>query len=122
MYQRLDGVLLLRLGNAGEDGKQHEKQGAQATGSEPGDEAPAGIADAGVCGIIGDTGILQIWAGVVPQPDFDFNAFMRSLQADEALRRKIEANIDRVLVVDRIPRTQIGKIQRGELREMLLKV
>ena len=82
----------------------------------------AGIADAGVCGIIGDTGILQIWAGVVPQPDFDFNAFMRSLQADEGLRRKIEANIDRVLVVDRIPRTQIGKIQRGELREMLLKV
>jgi acyl-coenzyme A synthetase/AMP-(fatty) acid ligase len=82
----------------------------------------AGIADAGVCGVIGEAGILQIWAGVVPQPDFDFKAFMRSLQADEAVRRKIEANIDRVVVIDRIPRTQVGKIQRGELREMLIKL
>jgi acyl-coenzyme A synthetase/AMP-(fatty) acid ligase len=82
----------------------------------------AGIADAGVCGVMKDTGFLQIWAGVVPQPDFDFDAFMRSLHEDEAVRRKIEANIDQVVVVDHIPRTQVGKIQRNELRMMLTKM
>lgn len=81
----------------------------------------AGIADAAVCGVMGDTGILQIWAGVVPQPDFDFDAFMQSLQEDEVLKRKLDVNLDRVLVVERIPRTQVGKIKRNELREMLLR-
>src|SRR4029077_1901560 len=82
----------------------------------------AGIADAAVCGVMGDTGILEIWAGVVPKPDFDFDAFMKSLQEDQALRQKIELNISQVLVVDRIPRTPLGKIQRGELRALLMKL
>jgi acyl-coenzyme A synthetase/AMP-(fatty) acid ligase len=81
----------------------------------------AGIADAGVCGVIGDTGILQIWAGIVPRSDFDFDAFIRSLQQDESLKRKLDFLLDNVLVVERIPRTQVGKIKRNELREMLIK-
>lgn len=81
-----------------------------------------GIADAGVCGVMGDTGILQVWAGLVPNRDFDLEAFMRSMQEDEVLKRKLETNIDKVLVVDRIPRTQVGKIKRNELREMLRTV
>jgi acyl-coenzyme A synthetase/AMP-(fatty) acid ligase len=81
-----------------------------------------GIADAAVCGVWDDSGILEIWAGVVPQPDFDIDVFLRSLEQDAALKRKLDKNLNRVFVVARIPRTQVGKIQRNELREMLLKM
>jgi acyl-coenzyme A synthetase/AMP-(fatty) acid ligase len=82
----------------------------------------SGIDDAAVCGVWGSTGIEEIWAGIVPRPDLNVESFIRSLDQDQALRRRLDTSIDHVFVVDRIPRTQAGKIQRSELRNLLLKL
>ena len=81
-----------------------------------------GIADAGVCGVWGEGGILQIWAGIVTTADFNFDVFMRTLETNAELRNKLESNLDQVIIVENIPRARGGKIQRGELRELLLKM
>lgn len=81
----------------------------------------AGIEDVAVCGVLGPSGLQEVWVGIVPQASLDVEAFLRSLEQDPKLKTKLDTSINQVFVVERIPRTQRGKIQRNELREMLLK-
>ena len=63
-------------------------------------------------------GFEEVWIGVVLEPAADIGA----------LRQKIEesadfgTNIDKLFVVNSIPRTTLGKIQRDELKKMLQSI
>ena len=78
------------------------------------------IEDAAVCSVWGAAGIEELWAGIVPLPDLDVGDFIRSLETVPSLKARLDTSIDRVFVIDRIPRTRAGKIQRSELRNVLL--
>jgi acyl-coenzyme A synthetase/AMP-(fatty) acid ligase len=116
---RLTGEGILCISGRVDDVLNRGGASISAVELEEGLRSCAGIADAGVCGVVGDTGILQIWAGIVPGADFDLERFTKSLQENKALKQKVDTYLDRVLVVSRIPRTQVGKIRRKELQEML---
>jgi acyl-coenzyme A synthetase/AMP-(fatty) acid ligase len=77
-----------------------------------------GIKDAGVCGVKGAGGIDRIWVGIVPaEGETDAAKFIMSIRSNPTFG----AEIDELLVVDRIPRNRLGKIQRNELKAMLLR-
>jgi acyl-coenzyme A synthetase/AMP-(fatty) acid ligase len=77
-----------------------------------------GIKDAGVCGVKGSGGIDRIWVGIVPEEgESDMAKFIMSIRGNP----KFGAEIDELLVVERIPRSRLGKIQRNELKAMLLR-
>jgi len=75
----------------------------------------AGIADAGVCAVRGDS-MEEAWIGIVPRGHVDIGALKEAI--DES--QKFDVVIGKILVVDEIPRTSLGKIQRFRLKEMLM--
>jgi len=75
-----------------------------------------GIRDASVCGVMGDSGINEIWIGVVPETAIDIAKLKQDLQADE----KFGTQADEIFIVEKIPRNELGKIKRYELRDMLV--
>jgi acyl-coenzyme A synthetase/AMP-(fatty) acid ligase len=81
-----------------------------------------GLKDAALCGIRGLSELLQVWLAVVPGENFDDTALRRFISSDPALGEKLETDIDRIAYVDRIPRNELGKIKRHELRENLLRL
>jgi acyl-coenzyme A synthetase/AMP-(fatty) acid ligase len=76
----------------------------------------AGVKDGGACGIMGESGITELWIGVVPEAKIDIGTLKRNLESDE----KFNARIDEILLLDNIPRNELGKIKRHELRDMLV--
>jgi acyl-coenzyme A synthetase/AMP-(fatty) acid ligase len=76
--------------------------------------ACAGIKDAGVCSVMGESGFEEVWVGLVFEASADIAALRKQIEesADFA------TNIDRLFVVESIPRGSLGKIQRDELRKM----
>jgi acyl-coenzyme A synthetase/AMP-(fatty) acid ligase len=74
-----------------------------------------GVKDAGVCTQIGTSGLEEYWVGVVLEPSADIGAFRKGIEANT----DFGINIDRLYLVEVIPRDTLGKIQRDELREML---
>jgi acyl-coenzyme A synthetase/AMP-(fatty) acid ligase len=77
-----------------------------------------GIREAGVCSVPGDKGLAQLWVAVVPERPMDLAALQRSIEVSGALSMPI----DRMFEIEEIPRTDLGKIQRHELREKLLRL
>lgn len=78
-----------------------------------------GIKDAGICGVKGADGIDRMWVGIVPQDgETDVAKFIIAIRSNP----KFGAEIDELLVVDRIPRNRLGKVQRNELKAMLLRL
>ncbi len=75
----------------------------------------AGVADVGICPVPGNTGIEEIWIGIVPGADFDLKKFQSSVD----LSSLYGGNIDKLFLIDRIPRGALGKTQRTELRQLL---
>jgi acyl-coenzyme A synthetase/AMP-(fatty) acid ligase len=77
-----------------------------------------GVKDAGICSLMGISGFEEIWIGLVLEPSADIGP----------LREKIEANtdfgtnIDKLFVVETIPRGTLGKVQRDELKKMLQSI
>jgi acyl-coenzyme A synthetase/AMP-(fatty) acid ligase len=80
-----------------------------------------GIADAGICTVMSIAGINEAWAGIVTAANFEIDIFMQSLERDRKLKEKFDATVSEVIIVEQIPRTPMGKIQRNELRELLLQ-
>jgi acyl-coenzyme A synthetase/AMP-(fatty) acid ligase len=80
----------------------------------------SGIRDAAVCGIKGESGLEELWIGLVPKPGFQLAEFQRELEQDPKFGELLRAVGVEVMSVDAIPRNQLGKILRGELREKLL--
>jgi acyl-coenzyme A synthetase/AMP-(fatty) acid ligase len=77
-----------------------------------------GVQDAGACTLIGASGVEEIWVALVFAPSIDMAGLRRDIDANA----EFGANIDRLFVVEKIPRGQLGKIQRGELKEMLQSI
>jgi acyl-coenzyme A synthetase/AMP-(fatty) acid ligase len=75
----------------------------------------AGVKDAGVCTLKGASGFEEVWVGVVLERSADMAAFQQSIEADATFK----ANIDKLFVVETIPRGTMGKIQRDELKKLL---
>jgi acyl-coenzyme A synthetase/AMP-(fatty) acid ligase len=78
----------------------------------------AGVADAGICTHLGDTGYEEVWAGVVFEPSVDLGAFRHHIESN----RQFGGNIDKLFVVESIPRNELGKVQPALLKEMLLSI
>jgi acyl-coenzyme A synthetase/AMP-(fatty) acid ligase len=74
------------------------------------------VKDAGICGIMGDSGITELWIAVVPKTMIDTAMLKQDLEADDAFN----SGIDGIVIVDGIPRNELGKIKRHELRETLV--
>jgi len=74
----------------------------------------ADIRDAGVCSVPGDKGLEELWVAVVAERPIDLAALKRSIEAS------LPMPLDRLFQIEEIPRTDLGKIRRHELRERLL--
>jgi acyl-coenzyme A synthetase/AMP-(fatty) acid ligase len=74
-----------------------------------------GVKDAGVCTLMGKSGFEEIWVAMVFAPTIDMATLRQQIDSSEEFGR----NIDRLFVVEAIPRGQLGKIQREQLRQML---
>jgi acyl-coenzyme A synthetase/AMP-(fatty) acid ligase len=74
-----------------------------------------GVKDAGICTVMGASGFQEVWVGVVLEPSTDMAAFRQSIESNP----QFGTNIDRLFVVETIPRGTLGKIQRDELIKML---
>jgi acyl-coenzyme A synthetase/AMP-(fatty) acid ligase len=74
-----------------------------------------GVKDAGVCTFMGASGIDEVWIGVVLEPSTELAALRHKIESNT----EFGTNIDRLFVVEGIPRGTLGKIQRAELKKML---
>jgi len=77
-----------------------------------------GVKDAGICTHMGAAGYPEIWAGVVLDPSAELMAFRQSIESNGTFGR----NIDRLYVLESIPRNELGKLQPALLKEMLLSI
>jgi acyl-coenzyme A synthetase/AMP-(fatty) acid ligase len=77
--------------------------------------AAPGVRDAGVCSVMGETGFAEIWVGVVLEEGADMGAFRRHIESNETY----QSNIDKMFIVEKVPRGENRKLQRGELQAML---
>jgi acyl-coenzyme A synthetase/AMP-(fatty) acid ligase len=74
-----------------------------------------GVTDAGVCMPMGTSGFEEIWIGIVLESAANIGVLREKIESDA----NFGTNIDRLFVVDAIPRGTLGKIQRDELKKML---
>jgi fatty-acyl-CoA synthase len=74
------------------------------------------IGDAAACGVAGPSGFQEIWIAVVATGAVDIETIKRRLRE----HNDIGIAPDEVFVVDRIPRGDLGKVQNGRLKELLL--
>ena len=79
-----------------------------------------GVKDAGVCSVEGLSEMTQLWIAVVPDRDFKPAEFQQFVKTDEALYQSLRTDIDQVFVVEEIPRGDLGKIKRLDLRDKLI--
>ncbi len=77
-----------------------------------------GIKDAGVCKVVGQSGFEEGWVAIVIEPDLDTEAFRHMID----LNKEFGPNADKIFVVESIPRGQLGKIKRDELKKILLNI
>lgn len=77
-----------------------------------------GIADAGVCGIRHSSGTEEIWAGIVAAADVDCAELKKLISAHPEVR----VGPSEILLVENIPRNDLGKLQRFQLKEMLMGI
>ena len=74
-----------------------------------------GVKDAGLCTLMGPSGFEEAWLGVVFDPSADMAVFRHAVTSNERFAK----NIDKLFVVESIPRGTLGKIQRDVLKKML---
>jgi acyl-coenzyme A synthetase/AMP-(fatty) acid ligase len=74
------------------------------------------VEDGAVCGVRGASGLDEVWVAVVPRPDFDPTHLVRFLQEEH----NFGVRFARVIVVDKLPRNNLGKLQRQQLKELML--
>ena len=76
-----------------------------------------GVKDAGVYSFK-SAGLDEVWAALVFDPAIDMALLREKIEADE----QFGSAVDKVFVVDAIPRGVLGKIQRDELGQMLKSI
>jgi acyl-coenzyme A synthetase/AMP-(fatty) acid ligase len=80
--------------------------------------AAPGVRDAGVCSVMGETGFAEIWVGVVLEDRADMGEFRLHIES----KPTFSGNIDKMFVVEEIPRSENRKLQREELQVMLMSI
>jgi acyl-coenzyme A synthetase/AMP-(fatty) acid ligase len=76
------------------------------------------VVDAGVCTVLGASGFEEVWIGLVLEQSADIGALRTNIEANT----QFGTNIDKLFAVERIPRGTVGKIQREELKKMLVSI
>jgi acyl-coenzyme A synthetase/AMP-(fatty) acid ligase len=74
-----------------------------------------GIRDAGACGVMTAAGFEEVWLALVLDPAADLAALRQQIEGSA----EFAGQIDKIFVVEDIPRGQLGKVQREELKKML---
>jgi acyl-coenzyme A synthetase/AMP-(fatty) acid ligase len=77
-----------------------------------------GVQDAGVCSVMADAGFEEVWVGLVLEPSADIGALRAKVDGNA----NIAGNIDKLFVIETIPRSTLGKIQRDELKKLLQSI
>jgi acyl-coenzyme A synthetase/AMP-(fatty) acid ligase len=77
-----------------------------------------GVRKAAVCTVAGATGPAEVWTALVLRPNADMTALGQALESDGRDRR----NIDKIFVVEGLPRDALGEIDGGELKAMLQEI
>ena len=77
-----------------------------------------GVRDAGVCSVMGEVGFAEIWVGVVLEEGTNMGDFRQHIESD----LKFSGNIDKMFVVETIPRGENHKLQREQLQAMLKSI
>jgi len=74
------------------------------------------IKDAAACGIVGTSGLEEIWIAVEAHGPVDIR------EIKDILREHVDIGIspDEVFVLDELPRGELGKVQKLRLKELLL--
>jgi len=80
--------------------------------------AAPGVRDAGACSVMSAAGFAEIWIGVVLEHGVDLSDFQRHIESDQ----KFSSNIDKMFVVEEIPRGENRKLQREQLQAMLKSI
>jgi acyl-coenzyme A synthetase/AMP-(fatty) acid ligase len=75
-----------------------------------------GVKDAGVCGVRGRSGLEEVWVGLVSDGGVDIPALIEALDLSQGFR----IGVGEVLMIDQVPRNQLGKLQRHTLKEVLV--
>ena len=76
-----------------------------------------GVSDAAVCTVANSSGIEEIWIGIVAAGQIDSAGLRQSLEEAQGDRIRV----GEIIHVERIPRNDLGKLQRHELRTLLLQ-
>jgi acyl-coenzyme A synthetase/AMP-(fatty) acid ligase len=77
-----------------------------------------GVKDAGVCTHVGPSGVSEVWVGLELNPAADVGAIRFAVEANAHFKN----NIDKIFVVEAVPRGTVGKIQRDELKKLLQSI
>ena len=77
-----------------------------------------GVQDAGVCGIVGKSGTVELWVAIVAKPGSMPSDLALEIDSNEGFG----AQIDKLLIVDAVPRNELGKVKRYELQQKLLSL
>jgi acyl-coenzyme A synthetase/AMP-(fatty) acid ligase len=77
-----------------------------------------GVSDGGVCAVADSSGINEVWIGVVSDGEIDVAELKRSIETSQADLIKV----GEIMVVDQIPRSDLGKLQRHDLKALLLGI
>ena len=74
-----------------------------------------GVKDAGTCAVLGPSGMDEVWIGVVSDAA-DLQGLKRYLEESQSDAIKV----GEIFVLEQIPRNNLGKLQRHELKALLL--
>jgi acyl-CoA synthetase (AMP-forming)/AMP-acid ligase II len=110
-----DGVLCL----SGRSSDVINRGGVKVSGSRIEEilQALPDIKEAAACGVVGPSGLEEIWVAVVANGPFEVDAIKQLLAEHDDV--KIAA--DEVLEFDELPRGELGKVQKFRLRELMLR-
>jgi acyl-coenzyme A synthetase/AMP-(fatty) acid ligase len=80
--------------------------------------AAPGVHDSGACSVMGEAGFAEIWVGVVLEDGADMGEFRRHIESNQ----NFSGNIDKMFVVEEIPRGENRKLQREQLQAMMKSI
>jgi acyl-coenzyme A synthetase/AMP-(fatty) acid ligase len=80
--------------------------------------AAPGVRDAGACSMMGEVGFAEIWVGVVLEEGVDIGDFRQHIESHQTF----SGNIDKIFVVEEIPRGETGKLQREQLQALFKSI
>ncbi|MBX9776086.1 MAG: acyl--CoA ligase [Xanthobacteraceae bacterium] len=75
-----------------------------------------GVRDGGVCSVRGDADIDVVWIGVTSDTDIDLVALRQFVEQ----RQNFQLRIGSVVRIEKVPRGDLGKIRRHELKALLV--